>query len=485
MVFSSLLFLFVFLPIVLIGNYLLKRRLRNYFLLGASLIFFAWGGVSYSLILIISLIINYFTGRLINKYTGSNKAKVILTIGIIINLACLGLFKYANFIVENINYLLPLFKAKPIKDLGIILPIGISFYTFQAISYIVDVYRKEVKVQKKFSDLALYISFFPQLIAGPIIRYQNIEKQLKYRKSNWTNIETGIRRFTLGLFKKVIIANQFGAIADIAFELDANIMNSTDAWIGIIAYTIQIYFDFSGYSDMAIGLGRMLGFHFPENFNFPYIAKSIKEFWQRWHITLSDWFRNYLYFPLGGNRKGYSRTMLNLLIIFFATSIWHGASWNFVIWGMTHGVFMVIERIGFGKVLEKLWTPIQHLYALLIIIYTRVFFVTTDFSHGLNYLKKLNQFDFGIASPDLAFKINSPLIIILFIVAVLSSTRLPLITLKFIQKGISNTRQYKALNIGLRSGLYIGELAFVMITIITSTIMLIADSYNPFIYFRF
>ncbi|MFA8451382.1 MAG: MBOAT family protein [Bacteroidales bacterium] len=428
---------------------------------------------------------NYLIGKKINNSNDDKKSKTFLIIGIILNLACLGVFKYANFIIENINYLSPIFKFSLIKNPGIVLPIGISFYTFQAISYIIDVYRGEVKVQNKFTDLALYISFFPQLIAGPIIRYKTIELQLKNRKSNWLNLEIGIKRFTLGLFKKVIIANQFGAIADVAFKMSGAELNSSNAWIGIIAYTVQIYFDFSGYSDMAIGLGRMLGFHFPENFNFPYIAKSIREFWQRWHITLSDWFRSYLYFPIGGNRKGSSRTIINLLFVFFATSIWHGASWNFVIWGITHGFFMVIERVGFAKILTHLWTPFQHIYTLLIIMFTWVFFKADGFNHGVEYISSLCNFNFGEVNFSFIQKMNSPMFICIFLIAIASCTKLPLKTVNLVNRIIVKYSNHSVLKNSIQISYSFLELVFIVSTLFFSTLFLIANSYNPFIYFRF
>ncbi|MEA3504714.1 MAG: MBOAT family O-acyltransferase [Bacteroidota bacterium] len=483
MLFSSLIFLYTFLPIVLLLYYFADKKYQNKLLLIASLVFFAWGGVSYTLILISSLIINYISGVLINKFDGKSTAKVILTIGIILNLATLGVFKYASFVVENLNYLINLYSDYKIDDPGIILPLGISFYTFQAMSYIIDVYRKEAEVQKNFFKLALYISFFPQLIAGPIVRYQNIADQLTNRKKHLTNLSFGIQRFALGLGKKVLLANQFGLVADKAFSLPVMEINSSTAWIGVLAYTMQIYFDFSGYSDMAIGLGRMFGFNLPENFNFPYMAKSMREFWQRWHITLSVWFKNYLYFPLGGSKKGKNRTIINLLIIFFATSIWHGASWNFVIWGMTHGVFMMLERLGLGKIIEKMWRPFQHIYAMLIIIVTRVFFKADTFDYAWGYFTELFTFNFN----EIHFLLSSDVLNIKFlivsIIGILSSTHFWLFIEKKLNSRIrilNNELQY---HIKIISNISISFI--VAFSIILCTMMLLNDSYNPFIYFRF
>ncbi|MEZ5195807.1 MAG: MBOAT family O-acyltransferase [Bacteroidales bacterium] len=321
MLFSSTIFLFLFLPIVIIGYFILQGRWRNVFLLIASFVFFAWGGVSYSVILLISIIINYLFGRWIGRDAGNKQSSIFLGIGITINLVILGIFKYANFIVGNINLLLDSVQIPVIENKSIVLPVGISFYTFQAISYLIDVYRKETTVQKNILRLGLYISLFPQLIAGPIVRYHDIAAQLEFRKVNFEKFSYGVKRFLLGLGKKVLIANNFAIIADEIFQANPADLTSSAAWLGIVAYSFQIYFDFSGYSDMAIGLGSIFGFKIPENFNFPYIAKSIKEFWRRWHISLSSWFRDYLYIPLGGNRMGLRRTYFNLILVFFVTGL--------------------------------------------------------------------------------------------------------------------------------------------------------------------
>lgn len=483
MLFSSIIFLYAFLPVVLILNFLLKKEYKNKLLLIASLIFFAWGGVSYTLILIASLIINYISGRLIHAYEGRKQAKVFLAIGIVLNLMILGHYKYSNFIVENINYLLSNFTDWTFTNDSIILPLGISFYTFQAMSYIIDVYRKDAQVQKNFFRLALYISFFPQLIAGPIVRYKDIEIQLTNRRNHLTNLSYGIQRFVLGLSKKVLIANQFGLVADKAFAIDVVDLNSITSWIGILAYTIQIYFDFSGYSDMAIGLGRMFGFKLPENFNFPYMARSMREFWQRWHMTLSTWFKNYLYFPLGGSRKGEFFTIMNLLIVFYATSVWHGASWNFIIWGMTHGFFMMLEHLGWGKILIRLWKPIQHFYALFIIVVTRVFFRADTLDYAWGYFQKLFAFDSLEIHPDVLYSISSYSFLILTIIAITSSTPMWLVLNEKL-KGVTMIHNLRLIK--LRSGLVqLSSVIMVLLGLIFSTMLLISDSYNPFIYFRF
>lgn len=483
MVFSSLTFLYIFLPIVLILNYIVRKEFRNTLLLIASLIFYAWGGVSYTILLVISVLLNYYIGKLISKSINDKLSRVYLTIGIVINLGFLGVFKYANFIVENFNYLIEgTGFSFSIPDPGIILPIGISFYTFQALSYIIDVYKQKVPVQKRLVDLALYISLFPQLIAGPIVRYNDIAQQLRERVNNRENFVLGIERFVLGLAKKVIIANQFALLADTAFSIAPDNLSTFVAWAGIIAYSIQIYFDFSGYSDMAIGLGRMFGFEFLENFNFPYIAKSIREFWQRWHISLTNWFRDYLYIPLGGNRKGNKRTYINLLIIFFVTGVWHGASWNFIAWGMVHGFFMILERLGLSKILDKLWSPIRHIYTIFIVMMAWVLFRAEDFSHAWGYYKVL----FGSRSIELNLDVLDTFfnnqIYFLLVIAILSSTRIWVL--------IYN----KSLNLFTRNNLQIrfiqafwAILTFIFIlgTMLLSTTSLVTNSYNPFIYFRF
>lgn len=481
MVFSSLTFLYIFLPIVLIVSYFIRKELKNTVLLVASLFFYAWGGVSYTSILIISIVLNYIIGRQIGSKPGSSNSRIFLTIGVIVNLGFLGVFKYGNFVVENINLVLGS-SSFSLPDPGIILPIGISFYTFQALSYLIDVYKKRTPVQKNIVDLALYISLFPQLIAGPIVRYNDIATQLSSRKQNLRNFSSGVERFVLGLAKKVLIANQFALLADTAFSIAPSNLSTVVAWGGIVAYTLQIYYDFSGYSDMAIGLGRMFGFRFLENFNFPYIARSIREFWRRWHISLSNWFRDYLYIPLGGNRKGNHRTYFNLLIVFFVTGIWHGASWNFVVWGLLHGFFMIIEKLGFDKILNRLWQPVQHIYTLFIVMMAWVLFRANDFEHAWGYYRSL----FTYKSTDLNLDVLSVFfnneVYVTLVIALLSST---LIWVSLINKTksivIKNTVVYKSAYI---TGSLLVVLAIVAVLTVSTT-YLVTNSYNPFIYFRF
>jgi alginate O-acetyltransferase complex protein AlgI len=483
-VFSSLIFLFAFLPIVLAGNFLLPFRFRNYFLLAASWIFFAWGGVSYSLLMIGSLTINYFIGLEIGKDAGSHRSKIFLTTGVSINLLLLAVFKYTAFLLHNLNDLLSLGGVTGMRIPEILLPLGISFYTFHAISYLVDVYHKKAEAQKKYFDLALYISFFPQLIAGPIIRYHDIAKQLTLRKNNSSNFARGIERFTIGLAKKVIIANTFSVLADHVFLTFDSYTPTIVTWAGIVAYSIQIYFDFSGYSDMAIGLGRMFGFHFKENFNHPYIAQSIRDFWTRWHISLSSWLRDYLYYPLGGSRNGKFNTYRNLIIVFFLTGLWHGASWTFVIWGLFHGTFLIIERLGFSNLLLKMPRFFRHFYTILVFTIARVFFRASDLTQAIQYLRRMFSFSpshDGVLE-DYAKYLNN-YYYILFVLAILFS--MP--THKYL-KNLSY-KIYRSLpdNIArlTNSLTTMSVIGLVLITFGIVTTLLSANSYNPFIYFRF
>lgn len=386
MVFSSPLFLFIFLPIVIAGYYLINQKFRNVWLLLVSLFFYAWGEPVYIFLMIASIIINYFSGLLLSKVLGEVKRKIVLVCSILVNLSALAYFKYCGFFVRNVN---DLFNVNiPIKEIS--LPIGISFYTFQGISYVVDVYRNNAKCQKNILNLGLYISFFPQLIAGPIVRYEDFEKQILNRKESSDKFYSGVRRFIIGFSKKILIADQLSTLADSVFS--RNGMSALAAWIGAVAFTLQIYFDFSGYSDMAIGLGKMFGFDISENFNYPYISKSIKEFWRRWHISLSTWFRDYVYIPLGGSRCKPIRSYLNLIVVFLLTGLWHGASWNFVAWGGYYVVFLIFERMGLSKVLEKAPAVVGRLYSILVIVCGWVLFRANGLRNAISYY--MSMFDF-------------------------------------------------------------------------------------------
>jgi alginate O-acetyltransferase complex protein AlgI len=474
MVFSNLFFLFVFLPIVLVLYFVLKREWRNYWLLLVSLFFYAWGEPKYVVLMMLSIMLNYVFGLLVEKYTGQRKLKLfLLWMAIVGNLGILGFYKYANFFVNQFNIIFRTdFEIESIP-----LPIGISFYTFQALSYVVDVYRKDAKVQRNFFDLALYVSLFPQLVAGPIVRYNTVAEEIKTRIITRDGFAEGVKRFILGLAKKVILANPLGQIADGIFTGNPGDMSVTTVWVGIIAYTLQIYFDFSGYSDMAIGLGKMFGFNFLENFNYPYISRSITEFWRRWHISLSSWFRDYVYIPLGGNRVSKVKFYRNLLIVWTITGFWHGASLTFLSWGLYYGVIISLERLGLGKVLEKTWRPIQHLYVILIVMIGWVFFRADSFSYSFSYIKVM----FGLSTNQWFdgsdyIRLHDNWIILLLAV-ILSLPVFP-----FIKKKIETIRMEPGF-VALSSELALTGYYFLLLLVVT--ILLVNSTYNPFIYFRF
>lgn len=483
MVFSSPIFLFGFLPIVLLIYYFSPRLFKNIALLLCSLFFYAWGEVFYLLVMIVSIISNYCIGLLLNNAQRASQdpqlSKVYLTIGIAINILLLVSFKYANFITDNINMILSLIKISPIELNPVHLPLGISFFTFQAISYIVDVYRKEVPPQKNIFNLALYISLFPQLIAGPIVRYHDVSQQITSRTHSLELFSSGVQRFIYGLAKKMLIANPLGEVADSIFALSGNDLTMPLAWIGILAYTLQIFFDFSGYSDMAIGLGRMFGFRFHENFNYPYISTSLREFWRRWHISLSTWFRDYVYISLGGNRVSTIRVYINLLIVFILTGFWHGASWNFLIWGLFHGIFLASEHAGFSKILKRTWKPIQHVYLLLVVIIGWVFFRADTLSQAVNHLYAMGDItNYQTTIFQFAQVLSYEAIYAFFIGVILSTPVYP--WLKKYLKVISENNTLKmAFFIDAPRMILISALLFFSILKIASS------TYNPFIYFRF
>ena len=461
MVFSSLIFLMVFLPIVLILHSLCPVKYRNILLLFASLFFYAWGEPVYILLMLFVIVFNWAIG----KYINGNK--VILSIAVTVNLSILVFFKYINFIIANYNS----FFSKNMSMLDISLPIGISFFTFQAISYIIDLYRGKYAPQKDLIKLALYISFFPQLIAGPIVRYIDIEKQLSVRIITYEKTALGIRRFIIGLSKKVLISNILGQSVDNVMNHPVKELSTILCWITAIMYLMQIYFDFSGYSDMAIGLGKIFGFDFPENFNMPYISKSISEFWRRWHISLGTWFREYLYIPLGGNRKGNERTLLNLFIVFAATGIWHGASWNFLIWGLWHGMFCVLERIGFKVVLEK-HRIFSHLYTMFVVTVGFVIFRIDNIHYLIDFTKKMLLPWKSYSGLYSFFEIGSHQTVVVLIIAIILSGPILLLERINIIKKLNNTFSY--LNLFLCSCL-----------LVICIMQLVGGTYNPFIYFRF
>lgn len=466
MVFSSTIFLCVYLPLVLLGYYICPKKGRNLFLLIASLVFYAWGEPKYVFLMIFSILVNYIFGRLMDKHRENKKRlKLMLVLSVVIDLGLLSVFKYTDFIITNVN---AIFGAN-FDLLNIALPIGISFYTFQAMSYTIDVYRNDVRVQKNLIDFGMYITMFPQLIAGPIVRYADVQDQLAERSVTTADFSEGVMRFVVGLGKKVLLANQMGAVWSEIYALGGDV-SALMAWTGAIAYTFQIYFDFSGYSDMAIGLGRMFGFKFPENFRYPYQSVSITDFWRRWHITLSTWFKEYLYIPLGGNRRGLARQALNLLIVWSLTGFWHGAGWNFVLWGLYYFVILFIEKLFLLKALDKLPKFFRHVYALLLIIIGWVIFASDDVSVLLPFLGSMFGANGAIGGMDVYTLLTKAALLVICCIA---STELP----KKLFLSAAGAMNEKAA-FTLKSVLTIALLAL-------SMILLIGDSYNPFLYFRF
>jgi len=463
-VFSSLVFMFAYLPITLLAYYLVPRQGRNIFLFIVNLIFYGWGEPKLVLLMVFNIFFNYIGGWLVDKYRAdAKKKKLFLILTCVLDIGILAVFKYTGMITETLN-MLPFLN---IPELQISLPIGISFYTFQTMSYVIDVYRDDAPVSKNFINFGTYVALFPQLIAGPIVRYRDVAEQLVNRRETLEMFTKGVKLFMVGLAKKVIIANTMGT-------LTTNIFATTDengvvgTWVGMIAYTFQIYFDFSGYSDMACGLGNMMGFEFLKNFNYPYIAKSITDFWRRWHISLSTWFKEYVYIPLGGNRKGVKRQILNLLIVWGLTGLWHGAAYNFVLWGLYYGLLLILEKFVLKKFLDRLPSFVQHIYTLFIIIIGWGLFYFTDVGQLGEFMVDLFNFGNGICG-DQAFNLimsNLPMLII----AAVAST--PLATTLYTR--FEHTRF-----------MWIPETLYCMGVLAVSTASLVNQSYNPFLYFRF
>ncbi len=467
MVFSSLIFLYLFLPVNIILYFISKNNTyRNIVLLCFSLFFYAWGQPFYMILLVFCSFINYVLSILIDKYRGSNKSKLFLILAVIFDLGLLGYYKYYNFFVDNIN----LIFSTDIAFSQVGLPIGISFFTFKIISYLVDVYRGDVNVQKKFYKLLLYVSLYHQIMSGPIVRYRDIEDELDNSVITAENMSYGINRFIVGLFKKVMIANTVGQTATAFMGSNFSELSVLGAWLGIIMYTLQIYFDFSGYSDMAIGLGRIFGFTYKENFNYPYIAKSVQDFWRRWHISLSTFFRDYVYIPLGGNRKHYIR---NLFVVWLLTGFWHGASYNFIMWGLYYGMFLLIEKYFLSKFMNKLPSFILHIYSIVVVMIGWIFFYFLNIVDAFRFIKIM----FGFGSTPLynvKFEVEFFNNVILLAVAVLAST--PLFK-NIYNKYIEPLNRYKSVNI-----IHCIVKAFILIV---CTIMLVGQTYTPFLYFKF
>lgn len=475
MIFSSNIFLFLFLPITLLGYYLIKEKYRNTFLLIMSLIFYAWGEPKFVFVMIVSIVFNYLSAVLIDKFKNKKKIKKsILILSVIGNLGLLFVYKYLDFTITNINrfgFTIPLQKLA--------LPIGISFFTFQAMSYVIDVYRGDVEVQKKLHKVGLFIALFPQLIAGPIVRYKDVAKEIDERTVNFNLFSKGTRRFIIGLSKKVLIANNMALIADKVFSVPSGEVSALFAWLGIIAYALQIYFDFSGYSDMAIGLGKMFGFNFLENFNYPYMAHSISEFWRRWHMSLGQWFRDYVYFPLGGSRvKKTSRLVFNLFVVWLLTGIWHGASWNFLLWGLLYFVLITFEKLtGIpDKFKSKTLKILYRIFTLLSVLVGWVLFRAPGLKAAIRYLLSMLALKGNpILSVDVKFYFREYLF--LLILGLIVSTDIPK---KILEKLKSN--KDKKIRINIVKTL---EILVLLFSFIWSLSYIILGSYNPFIYFNF
>ncbi len=494
MVFSSTIFLFAFLPAVLLGYYLLDRRFKNTFLLIASLFFYAWGEPYFVFVMILAILVNHIFAMLIDnclikaEQTSSQSsehwfrrcAKVFLWLMVSFNLSLFFVYKYLNFTILNINKVADFLGIKMLPQTNIALPIGISFFTFQAMSYVFDVYRRRGEVQKNPLNTALYVSLFPQLIAGPIVRYETVAKEIRCRKETIADFVEGIKRFICGLAKKVILSNSLALLADRAFNTTEYAgLSAGLAWIGALSYTLQIYYDFSGYSDMAIGLGRMFGFHFEENFNYPYISKSISEFWRRWHISLGSWFRDYIYFPLGGSRvKTKSRLVLNLFVVWFLTGVWHGAAWNFIIWGLMYFVLIAFEKLsGIPNRFRNRWLHVLYrIFTLLFIIFGWIIFRADGLENALKYILCL----FGLMGNSI---IDSSVVFLLeqnlFLFAISIVFSVPIVPQ--IRKIINAHIKYDRINMLAA----IGEAAVYLALFIIVIAFTITSTYNPFIYFNF
>lgn len=468
MLFSSIVFLFSFLPAVMILYYLLPVRFRNVILLLASLVFYAWGEPVYLFLMLLSILFNYFSGLDIARNLQDKRAaKRSLVFNLIINLAVLGFFKYEGFVLDTLNGILPVhisYHALP-------LPIGISFYTFQILSYIIDVYRGNVKVQTNLPNFALYVTMFPQLIAGPIVQYADVDEQLASREISRTKFGEGSMYFIRGLAKKVLLANTSGMIfTEVSGLAKGNIAVMT-AWLGAFAYMFQIYFDFSGYSDMAIGLGKMFGFEFNMNFNYPYVSKSITEFWRRWHISLSSWFRDYVYIPLGGNRVSKIKHIRNLLIVWFLTGLWHGAAWNFVAWGLYYGVILIIEKYLLSPVLDRLPDVVRHIYSIVLVVIGWVLFFSSSFGQAADYIRVMfGAGAHGFADRESMYLLTSNLI--LWLILIFGST--PLVHFRYEHMLRSKKWNTTIINSVVYVALFIVCIAY-----------LVTETYNPFLYFRF
>ncbi len=479
MVFSTPVFLFLFLPLTLLIYYVSPKKGKNLIILLSGLLFYSWGEPIYVVVMLISTMIDYFAGLIMNKYEGRKIPRTIcLIVSLVMNLGLLGIFKYSGFIAENINAIAgqQLIDITNMNFFGIdflpmnMLPIGISFFTFQSMSYTIDLYMGNVKVQKNPISFAAFVTLFPQIVAGPIVRYDDVARELDDRSITIDLIYDGIIKFIIGLAKKVLIANSIGSLWTTVKAMEMGSVSVLTSWLGILAFTFQIYFDFSGYSDMAIGLGKMMGFNFPQNFDYPYLSKSISEFWRRWHITLGSWFKSYVYFPLGGSRKGTGRTVFNLAVVWFLTGVWHGASWNFILWGSLYGVIIILEKLFLGKVLDKLPTAVRMIYTMFFVILGWVLFDTADLAAAGTYMATM----FGASG----ILVDSTALYYLatygitFIICIIGCTDIPKKTVEFIRTKSALVINYAGVVVTM--GLFI-----------LCTAYLVDQTYNPFLYFNF
>lgn len=471
MVFSSVLFLFRFLPIFMICYFLVPRKMKNLVLFLGSLVFYAWGEPVYIFLMLFSTISDYVWGRLIEEYRGKDHSRIFLLCSIGINLFILGFFKYADFLLQTVNTVF----GTSIPLLKLPLPIGISFYTFQTMSYVIDVYRGDTKAQRNILQFGVYVTMFPQLIAGPILKYHQVERYLQDRRTDLDAISYGAKRFVTGLAKKVLLANNLGLLWKQVTELGTDQMSVLMAWLGIAAFALQIYFDFSGYSDMAIGLGAVLGFHFPENFNYPYVATSVKDFWHRWHISLSTWFKEYVYIPLGGNRKGLPRQLFNILVVWMLTGIWHGAGWNFLFWGLWFAFFLILEKLFLGDILESAPKVFGRIYTLAVVLISWVFFALESPGEILAYLQAMFGTN-GVGPVNSLAMFLSNEYLVLLVIALVAC--LPL--------GSRLVHALKSSKTGPAMALYrLGEKVIPAVLLLLSVAYIVDASYNPFLYFRF
>lgn len=483
MVFASPIFLFVFLPLTLLGYFVMPGKMRNVFLLLASLFFYAWGETTYVLLMLVSIVLNYVFAILIERGTqkeSEDGGRIELAAGVTVNLLLLVYFKYANLLVDTLNAVLMRLTLPEMVLNPVHLPLGISFFTFHAISYLVDTYRQHCSAQRNFIRCALQISFFPQLIAGPILRYRDIAPQIASRNVTVADFSAGIQRFVFGLAKKLILVSTLGQVADKVFAISVGDLTIGPTWLGIICYMLQIYLDFSAYSDMAIGLGRMFGFRIPENFNYPFIARSIQEFWRRWHISLSTWFRDYVFMPLGGFRVSTWRAYLNLLIMFMLCGLWHGASWSFLTWGLLNGIYLVIEHMGLGAAVGRLWRPLQFVYALLLLSVSFVFFRSSSIPQALGYLAAMFGGHGAVGSQSGLLPYLNTKVIVTLLVSIAAATPAGQVIGRQIEARIQTDRRPL-----VRGTASIAYLCFMAALLVLSAAFLAAGTYNPFIYFRF